>query len=134
MFIFRLINSSVADDLPYIFQISYLWYTLIGLTVSCVVGLLTSFIGLGGGSLDPRDIDPALLAPVVRGLIKPRNFPNQPPTTDQIILAYEAVGISNTDTILKERQKWHFFMQRFRKWKWILALDKIFRKLILHFF
>lgn len=78
------------NDLPMFYQLSYLWYTLIGLIVSCAVGLIAAFVGLGQGPLDPRDVDPALLAPVVRRFIKPREFPNQP-QGDEIILAYEPV-------------------------------------------
>lgn len=68
-----------------LYRLSYLWYTLVGATVSMAVALLVSFLTK---PLDPRDVDGALLAPFVRRLIPPRQFPNQP-NVDDIIYAYE---------------------------------------------
>lgn len=67
-----------------LYRLSYLWYTLAGCLVSMLVGLLVSFVTKPE---DPRDIDPALLAPFIRKLIPPRQFPNQP-NSDRIIYAY----------------------------------------------
>lgn len=68
-----------------LYRLSYLWYVLVGASVSMTVALLTSFIFQ---PLDPKDIDPELLAPFVKRLIKPREYPNQP-SGDEIIFAYE---------------------------------------------
>lgn len=68
-----------------LYRLSYLWYTLVGAAVSMTIALLTSFIFR---PLDPKDVDPELLAPFVRRLIKPREYPNQP-NADEIIFAYE---------------------------------------------
>ncbi|EFA03242.2 sodium-coupled monocarboxylate transporter 1 [Tribolium castaneum] len=65
-------------------HVSYLWYTLMGTFVSVVIGLSASFITK---PLDPRDVDPALIAPILKKIIKPREFPNEP--GDGIIYAFE---------------------------------------------
>lgn len=74
-----------TDETFMLYRLSYLWYTLVGATVSMAVALLVSFLTK---PLDPRDVDGALLAPFVRRLIPPRQFPNQP-NVDDIIYAYE---------------------------------------------
>lgn len=47
------------------------------------VGLLVSMVTK---PTDPRDIDPKLLAPFIRKIIKPRKYSNEP--KDGIIFAY----------------------------------------------
>lgn len=64
-----------------------MWYTFAGAAVSTVVGLLVSY---ATGVLDPRDVEPNLLAPFVRKMIKPRKYPNQP-NPDGVIYAYDTV-------------------------------------------
>lgn len=61
------------------------WYTSLGTLIAITVGLLVSFTFKHN---DPRDVNPALLAPCIRNLIKPREFPNQP-AGNEIIYAYE---------------------------------------------
>ncbi|KAJ8955548.1 hypothetical protein NQ318_001378 [Aromia moschata] len=62
-----------TDERFMIYRLSYLWYTLIGTFVATFVGLLvSSFTKLQ----DPRDVDPRLLAPFVRKLIKSRRDTN----------------------------------------------------------
>lgn len=73
----------------FMYRVSYLWYVLIGMSVTCIIGLIVSFLTRPN---DPRDVDPNLLAPIVRRHIKPRQYPNQPHTQD-IILAYEPVSV-----------------------------------------
>lgn len=80
-----------------LYRLSYLWYVLFGVTVTCTVGLIVSFATKAN---DPRDVEPGLLAPVVRRCIKPREYPNQPPQQD-IILAYEPVRLSYSFLIVR---------------------------------
>ncbi|KAJ8978769.1 hypothetical protein NQ317_017493 [Molorchus minor] len=56
-----------------IYRLSYLWYSLIGTFVAMFVGLLVSSLTK---PTDPRDVDPLLLAPFVRRLIKSKAQPN----------------------------------------------------------
>ncbi|KAJ8965815.1 hypothetical protein NQ314_003882, partial [Rhamnusium bicolor] len=79
-------NVTHTDERFMIYRLSYLWYTLIGTFVTMFVGLLVSFLTK---PLDPRDVEPELLAPFVRRLIKPRIYPNEP--SDGIIYAYGPV-------------------------------------------
>lgn len=67
-----------------LYRLSYLWYTLIGFFVSMTVSLAASFLTR---PQDPRDLDQALLAPIVRRFIPERKYPNQP-RPDEIIYAY----------------------------------------------
>lgn len=69
---------------------SYLWYCLIGTFVALFVGLLVSFLTK---PLNPKDVDPRLLAPFVRRLIGSRKYPNQP--EDGIIYAYGTPAVHN---------------------------------------
>ncbi|KAK9685310.1 Sodium:solute symporter family [Popillia japonica] len=73
------------DEMFDLYRLSYLWYTLLGALVSIFVATIITFLT---GPLDPKDIDPTLLAPFVRRLIPPRKFPNQPKATE-IIYAYK---------------------------------------------
>jgi sodium-coupled monocarboxylate transporter 8/12 len=50
-----------------IYHISYLWYTLVGSSMCIIVSLITSYIT---GPNDPAALNPKLLAPFVRKLIK----------------------------------------------------------------
>lgn len=92
------------SEVSKLYRLSYLWYTLVGLLVSCIVGLIVSLLCR---PLDPRDIDPALLTPSVRKRIPKRTFPNQPTDPDEIILAYDAVSVfyttSKTEFICKNK-------------------------------
>lgn len=72
-----------------LYRLSYLWYTLLGALVSTIVAGIISF---ATQPLDPKDIDPTLLAPFVRRLIPTRKFPNQPKATE-IIYAYKMVRL-----------------------------------------
>jgi solute carrier family 5 (sodium-coupled monocarboxylate transporter), member 8/12 len=51
-------------------HISYLWYTLVGSAVCIVVSLIASY---ATGPNRPSEMNPNLLAPFVRKLIKPRS-------------------------------------------------------------
>lgn len=53
-----------------IHQISYLWYTLVGSSICIVVSLIASYVM---GPNKPSELNPNLLAPFVRKLIKPRS-------------------------------------------------------------
>lgn len=66
-----------------IYRMSYLWYCLIGTSVALTVGLIVSFLTK---PLNPKDVDPKLLAPFVRRLLGTSNYPNQP--EDDIIHAF----------------------------------------------
>lgn len=53
-----------------IYHISYLWYTLVGSSICIIVSLIASYIT---GPNRPCELNPNLLAPFVRKLIKPRS-------------------------------------------------------------
>jgi solute carrier family 5 (sodium-coupled monocarboxylate transporter), member 8/12 len=53
-----------------IYHISYLWYTLVGSAICIIVSLIASYIM---GPNKPSELNPNLLAPFVRKLIKPRS-------------------------------------------------------------
>ncbi|KAI4465226.1 sodium-coupled monocarboxylate transporter [Holotrichia oblita] len=76
-----------TDELFNLYRLSYLWYTLLGALVSIFVATVITF---ATEPVDPKDIDPMLLAPFVRKLLPSRKFPNQPKTTE-IIYAYKQV-------------------------------------------
>lgn len=78
-----------------ILRMSYLWYCLIGTFVALFVGLLVSFVTK---PMDPRDVDPLLLAPFLRKLIKPREYPNEP--VDGIIYAYGPPAENNVGVLI----------------------------------
>ena len=50
-----------------IHHISYIWYTLVGCAICIIVSLITSYFT---GPNNPADMNPNLLAPFVRKLIK----------------------------------------------------------------
>lgn len=52
-----------------IYHISYLWYTLVGSSICIIVSLITSYFI---GPNRPAELNPKLLAPFVRKLIKSR--------------------------------------------------------------
>ncbi|CAH1989463.1 unnamed protein product [Acanthoscelides obtectus] len=52
-----------------IYRVSYLWYTMIGVLIAVPVGLVVSFLTT---PLDPNDVDPKLLTPLVRKFFKPK--------------------------------------------------------------
>lgn len=58
--IFKLINFNL------IFQISYLWYSLIGCLGTIAVGVITSYFT---GFQDPAELDHDLLSPPIRRLV-----------------------------------------------------------------
>ncbi|KAK4880273.1 hypothetical protein RN001_008419 [Aquatica leii] len=102
-------NANVTDILHtdetfMLYRLSYLWYTIVGASFSMVIGLLTSFLTK---PLDPRDVDKILLAPFIRRLIPPRQYPNQP-NCDEIIYAFEITRISSNDTkVVDDVKKTH---------------------------
>lgn len=55
-----------AEDVFYLFRLSYLWYTLIGVLTAITVGLVVSFLT---GANKPQDVDPRLLSPAIRRFI-----------------------------------------------------------------
>lgn len=75
-----------------IHHVSYIWYTLIGCTICIVVSLIISYIF---GPNDPADLDPNLLAPFVRKLIKPSAHVTKPSKHD-LIKANEALYSSSS--------------------------------------
>uniref|UniRef100_A0A336KXY7 CSON013148 protein n=1 Tax=Culicoides sonorensis TaxID=179676 RepID=A0A336KXY7_CULSO len=61
-------DPEMDDDNPFaIYKISYLFYTLIGATVTIVVATVVSFCM---GANDPHKMDEALFAPFIRGIIR----------------------------------------------------------------
>lgn len=59
-------GDSIEPDFE-IYHISYLWYTFFGALITIVVSTIVSFIS---GFNDPRQLDPKLLAPCIRRLLK----------------------------------------------------------------
>ncbi|XP_049829721.1 sodium-coupled monocarboxylate transporter 1-like isoform X1 [Schistocerca gregaria] len=55
--------SPVTDEVPLLFRLSYLYYTLVGAVVMVTVGWAVSRLT---GPLKPGDVEPSLLAPMVR--------------------------------------------------------------------
>ncbi|CAH1108785.1 unnamed protein product [Psylliodes chrysocephalus] len=70
--IINLTEVTHTDEKYMIYRLSYLWYCLIGTIVAMVVGLLVSFITK---PMNPREIDPRLLAPFIRNLINSKTDP-----------------------------------------------------------
>lgn len=60
-------NSSTFE----IHHISYLFYCIIGASITIIVGTAASF---AIGTQNPSDIDPLLLAPCIRKYIKPQKL------------------------------------------------------------
>ncbi|RZB62225.1 sodium-coupled monocarboxylate transporter 1-like, partial [Asbolus verrucosus] len=81
---FNVSGSARPEKTFALHHISYLWYTLVGSLVSIIIGLAASFLTQ---PLDPRDVDPVLLASCIKKFIKPREFPNEP--ADGIIYAFK---------------------------------------------
>lgn len=71
-------NESLPTTIPVesepagfqIYHISYLWYTLVGSSICIIVSLIASYV-LGPNK--PSEMNPMLLAPFVRKLIKSRS-------------------------------------------------------------
>ncbi|XP_059477404.1 sodium-coupled monocarboxylate transporter 2-like [Neocloeon triangulifer] len=59
-------NEITSPDVFYFYRLSYLWYTLIGVTTCCTVGLLVSF---ATGANKPQDVDQKLLSPIIHRFI-----------------------------------------------------------------
>jgi len=49
------------------YRISYMWYSLIGFSVTIFVGLIVSFLT---GKQDPRTLDPQLISPAIDKLVR----------------------------------------------------------------
>lgn len=78
------ISPSQMDTTGFqIYHISYLWYTLVGSTICIVVSLITSYII---GPNDPVELNPKLLAPFVRKLIRRRSSVKSSSGLDESIL------------------------------------------------
>ncbi|XP_047115232.1 sodium-coupled monocarboxylate transporter 2-like [Schistocerca piceifrons] len=60
--------ETAPAEAPLLFQISYMYYTLLGAIAAIAVGLAVSFCT---GARRPSDVDPALLSPPVRFLCRP---------------------------------------------------------------
>ncbi|XP_046998001.1 sodium-coupled monocarboxylate transporter 1-like [Schistocerca americana] len=56
-------TSTSADDVPLVFRLSYMYYTVVGALIVVTVGWVVSRLT---GPLKPGEIDPRLLAPQVR--------------------------------------------------------------------
>ncbi|XP_065340300.1 sodium-coupled monocarboxylate transporter 2-like [Cloeon dipterum] len=58
--------TQTDQEVFYLFRISYLWYTVIGVSTALSVALVVSF---ATGANKPSDMDPRLLSPVIRRFI-----------------------------------------------------------------
>lgn len=67
------LNSTTPDIIEEreasVYDMSYLYYTLFGATVTCLVGCIASCFY---GHNDPRNVDPLVLAPFLRKYIQSR--------------------------------------------------------------
>lgn len=102
-FVIKINCISVCSERFMIYRLSYLWYCIIGTFVAMFVGLLVSFMTK---PLDPRDVDPKLLAPFVRKLIKPRKYPNEP--DEGIIYAY---GVPKKNNVSRQNTQGIYLFQ-----------------------
>ena len=57
-----------------LYQLSYLWYTLLGAIVSMTVALIASFFT---NPTDPASLDPVLLSPVIRRFLPKKEVKKQ---------------------------------------------------------
>jgi len=57
-----------------LYRMSYLWYTLLGATVSMTVALIASFLT---NPVDPASLDPVLLSPVIRRFLPKKEVKKQ---------------------------------------------------------
>lgn len=62
-------RSTAASEGFQIYHISYIWYTLVGSSICIIVSLVASYVT---GPNVPCELNPQLLAPFVRKLIKRR--------------------------------------------------------------
>ncbi|XP_037040754.1 sodium-coupled monocarboxylate transporter 1 [Bradysia coprophila] len=93
-------ETSTESDFE-IYHISYLWYTLLGATITIIVSLIASFII---GANDPRKIHPTLLAPFMRTLLWPnrKNFKRDDPIGIENDGPVEScLNLKNIDTATK---------------------------------
>lgn len=52
----------LKSEVFYLYAVSYYWYTVIGVLISCTVGVIASYFF---GFNDPKSIDKDLLTPLV---------------------------------------------------------------------
>ncbi|XP_076464575.1 sodium-coupled monocarboxylate transporter 1-like isoform X2 [Babylonia areolata] len=64
------------------YDLSYLWFGLIGLLTTCIVGIITSFIT---GKTDPNTVDPRLIFPFVRKIYRLPEPVEKPEDTSNVI-------------------------------------------------
>lgn len=71
MFFFSIICS---EEVFLLYRISYMWYTVLGVGSTLVVGLVVSFLT---GARNPKEVDPMLLTPVIHRFL-PKKLPVEP--------------------------------------------------------
>ncbi|CAG9771999.1 unnamed protein product [Ceutorhynchus assimilis] len=79
------VTPTTEEQLFMIYRLSYLWYTLLGTFITVFVGVLVSVVS---GPLNPKDLDPKLLAPFMKKWIKSRKFSNEA-RGDELIYAFK---------------------------------------------
>ena len=79
-----------------IYHMSYLWYTLVGATITIVISLIVSFFTIPNR---PEDIDLKFLSPCIRKFIKPRV--KQTATNDTANISAISFGMNTLESELK---------------------------------
>lgn len=73
-----------ADQEKSLYNLSYLYYTIFGAIITCLIALIYSMIF---GFRDPDTVDPALLAPFLRRYFKPKEaLSKQPDKERELVL------------------------------------------------
>ncbi|XP_047115209.1 sodium-coupled monocarboxylate transporter 1-like [Schistocerca piceifrons] len=75
-------TSSSADDVPLVFRLSYMYYTVVGALIVVTVGWVVSRLT---GPLKPGEIDPRLLAPQVRPADLRRAAQDDPAVAEELL-------------------------------------------------
>lgn len=69
--------SGNSDDYLFIFRLSYLWSTPIGLFLTLIIGLTASFVVQKMSKIPPPVSDPRLFTPLIAARIKRRREQQQ---------------------------------------------------------
>ncbi|KAG8301691.1 hypothetical protein J6590_047886 [Homalodisca vitripennis] len=91
------IGSPVIADpsVPLIFQLSYLYYCLLGMVIVLVVGLAVSYIS---GPTDARHLDPQLFSPPVRHFLPKKGIMSIPENEEyKLVKTSDMATNNNTD-------------------------------------
>jgi hypothetical protein len=91
-----------SDVFP-LYQMSYMWYTLLGSIVSMTVALIVSFFT---NPIDPASLDPVLLSPVIRRFLPEKEVEKQ--DVNMALLSANKVKKDKKHTFFCQYSKIHF--------------------------